>query len=58
MDANQTKSPIKMISQRRFTLDDYEFVCGGDHIKSCLNQLMAKHGKRHFAEDPSFDIHF
>ena len=37
--------------------DGYESVCGGDHIKSCLNQLMARHAKRHFAMDPSFDIH-
>ena len=58
MDTDHNISPIKTISQKRFVLHDYEFVCGGNHIKSCLNQLMAKHGKRHFAEDPSFDIHF
>lgn len=57
MDTDHNISPSKTISQKRFVLNDYEFVCGGDHIKSCLNQLMAKHGKRHFAEDPSFDIY-
>ncbi len=32
--------------------DGYESVCGGDHIKSCLNQLMAKHGKTSFCYGP------
>jgi hypothetical protein len=41
--------------QKRFQMD-YEFVYGGEKIKSYLNKIGVKRGKYQIFDDPSFDI--
>lgn len=41
--------------QKRFQ-KDYEFVYGGEKVKSYLNKIGVKRGKYQIYDDPSFEL--